>query len=462
MSKKYRYIKNLNKNPKTRAFCEASSKMLKAEPAEFSNKSDYDVIYQTTAMVTGPVLVSYILWVLKSAMDSGLDSLYFLARDGKIMKDIAEIIINRYHLNIKCYYLCASRYSLRNALYNITPNEVIEYMFKDALVITPEVIMKRSGLKTKEQNYFLEKLGYLDIYSCQEQLSSMERYRIRNNLSRDSEFQQAMKASASEKYERIIQYFREIGLTRSSKIGLVDSGWTGSMQRCIRQILEADGKHPCLEGYYFGIQRFTDAIDGEYHGFYFMPLLIWRYVHFNNNLFESWCMADHGMTIDYQKNSHGKMEPVFKKQATQWHEKFQQDQIHKYTMEFISVQQDMLTIPVESLADFVEPLITSFMMHPSTAEAVVYGKIPFCDDSSESYLQTLAKKMPIMQLSSNLVIFKFTQKFFHRPAIIYETAWKEGSIALQPFGVKLLMNVDCKLVRILKYLFYSVKTKINS
>lgn len=459
MNKKYKYIKSLNKNPKTRAFYEASGRMLNSEPAEVIEKFDYDVIYQTTAMVTGPILVSYILWVLKSAMDSGVDALYFLARDGKIMKDIAEIIIDRYHLNIKCYYLCASRYSLRNALYNITPKEVIEYMFKDALVITPEVIMKRSGLKNEKQKYFLKKIGYWDAYSCQKQLSSMERYRMRDCLSHDIEFQQAMKASSSEKYERIIQYFREIELTRNSKIGLVDSGWTGSMQRCIRQILEADGKRPCLEGYYFGIQSFTDALDGKYHGFYFMPSLVWRYVHFNNNLFESWCMADHGMTMDYQKNSYGKMEPVFKKHTVQWHEKFQQEQIHKYTMEFIAVQQDIFSIPVNLLADFVEPLVTCFMMHPSTAEAAVYGKIPFCDDSSESYLQTLAKKMSIVQLASNLAIFKFTQKFFHHPTIIYETAWKEGSIALQPFFVKILMNADCKLMRILKYLFYSVKIK---
>ena len=72
---------------------------------------------QATAYVTAPVLFCYVGYVIESAVKLGIQRIYFLARDGYILKSIADVIIKKRELDIDTHYLYVSRYALRNALY---------------------------------------------------------------------------------------------------------------------------------------------------------------------------------------------------------------------------------------------------------------------------------------------------------------------------------------------------------
>lgn len=54
-------------------------------------------------------LVTYIFWVLSDAINRGIQSLYFIARDGYHLKRIADTIIEEQGLNISTHYLYGSR-----------------------------------------------------------------------------------------------------------------------------------------------------------------------------------------------------------------------------------------------------------------------------------------------------------------------------------------------------------------
>lgn len=65
----------------------------------------------------GIVLYSYVEWVIRNSIQQGIDTLYFVARDGYILKIIADIIISNYKFKIKTKYIFGSRmaWRVRNA-----------------------------------------------------------------------------------------------------------------------------------------------------------------------------------------------------------------------------------------------------------------------------------------------------------------------------------------------------------
>lgn len=68
-----------------------------------------DFRYFTGATTAGPIFVSYISYVLEQSLRLGIGNLYFLARDGYVLKKIADTMIERQHLAIKTAYIYSSR-----------------------------------------------------------------------------------------------------------------------------------------------------------------------------------------------------------------------------------------------------------------------------------------------------------------------------------------------------------------
>ena len=85
--------------------------------AEKAAAENNDALAQVTAYVTAPVLFCYVRFILDSAAEHNIHRIYFLSRDGYILKQIADVIAERENLPVKTSYLYVSRYSLRNALY---------------------------------------------------------------------------------------------------------------------------------------------------------------------------------------------------------------------------------------------------------------------------------------------------------------------------------------------------------
>lgn len=62
---------------------------------------------------SGIVLFDYVNWVLKQASSRKIKRLFFIARDGYILKKIADVIINNNDLNTETFYLYGSRNAWR-------------------------------------------------------------------------------------------------------------------------------------------------------------------------------------------------------------------------------------------------------------------------------------------------------------------------------------------------------------
>lgn len=61
------------------------------------------------ASIGGILLYPYVFWLLRKATEIGIKRLYFIARDGYILKKITDLIISNQHLDIHTKYIYGSR-----------------------------------------------------------------------------------------------------------------------------------------------------------------------------------------------------------------------------------------------------------------------------------------------------------------------------------------------------------------
>lgn len=342
---------------------------------------------QVTAYVTAPVLFCYVDYVIVNAEKQGIKKIYFLARDGYILKAVADVMIKSRKLKIETCYLYVSRYALRNALY-FKCDTVQDFenagFFGRCAVQSAENTLKRAGLEEGQRVEVYRKIGFDG--DEKRAMNDAEYNAFCKLLKSDNELFTDIKNNSREKYENIIGYFEQSGLFENKKIALVDSGWLGSVQRTLTELIMDKTDIGRITGYYFGLYR---KKSDSYRSFLFDISDAYRYVPtFCNNLFECFCSAPHGMTIGYNKTENG-IQPVTA-------------EVNGYIADAAATQTDTavrftayacesnINISEKQLKQLAAKLIKALMYKPDKKEAEIYGAFPFCDDATEISVQPLA------------------------------------------------------------------------
>lgn len=65
--------------------------------------------FLTGVTVGGPLILPYVRWIIDDCKTRHIDNIYFLSRDGYILKKVADIILEREDTNIQTHYLYSSR-----------------------------------------------------------------------------------------------------------------------------------------------------------------------------------------------------------------------------------------------------------------------------------------------------------------------------------------------------------------
>lgn len=295
-----------------------------AAQEEAENSGRDEVIRNVAQYVAGPALYVYIDWVIRSAVKAGQTRLYFLARDGYLMYHAAKIYCRINQINIDCRYLYCSRYALRIPMYHLNRKDAMEYICRNGMQITPERILRRSGLEAALCRQLAAE--YFPQWKPDQQLSRQELAQLTEQLKTNDAFWELCAAHSRKAYPKAEQYLVQEGLLDDVPYALVDSGWIGSMQKTLGQLLTqiratrptadinevkaekgskaptTDHRHSRLFGYYWGLYDLPPGADpADYRAFYFTPASgAAEKIAFNNNLFEVLFSAPHGMTIGFQ------------------------------------------------------------------------------------------------------------------------------------------------------------------
>ncbi len=382
---------------------------------------------------SGPLIFDYMWWTLREAHRRGISRLYFLARDGYTLRKVAEQLCNRFGLEIECRYLYCSRKALRTPSWFFIGDEAYEQLFLWGYHVTLKTLLSRGGLTGEERAAVYRECGLRPVDE-ERPLDRREFDGYAAQIKKSSTFRRSIDRRSRSAYGDTVGYLRQEGLFEQEVVAVVDSGWTGSMQRSLRQLLEFAGYRGKIVGFYFGLYEYPrSAADGEYATWYFNAGgRVRDKVPFCNNLFECLLAAPHGMTAGYRKTEQG-YEPVLlpppRGQELRWIEE-QSDVVCRWCSEH---GEQIAFDSFDAAARHRDAVcrIKRYMSRPTREEAAYYGSFQFCDDITEAYRMALASEEQRTLLREYSFLRRILRKLTKRSlgGRKAELFWPYGTIA---------------------------------
>ncbi len=374
---------------------------------------------------------------------------------------IAQRMVKEEGIPVECRYLEGSRYAWRLAEFHLEDTDIIGKIGIGGIYVTLRTICRRGGLSDNEAEQIGRLLGKeqeLDL-----PLSYTDTVALCRQLRGCSELTERVRIHAEDAYALTIAYFKQEGLLSGERFALVDSGWTGTLQKTLGHLLCS--RNPALagtvRGFYFGLYELPEGVNPQkYDTFFFRPYRdIRRKVHFSNCLFESVCSSPKGMTLGYQPAG-GKIIPVYETQENPNAERIRKN---LDTLEVVLNQcfgdrkQDDISRYTRTDSG-IERLLNRHMSFPSEREAEVMGSYLFSDDVLSGTLQPAAAVLSLkeardLHVIRRLLIMKGIIKGSNKGS-----AWPEGSIA-RVKGHTAFDFLNCRIYKRLIYLRKRIKHK---
>ena len=204
------------------------------------NGDSYELGYKAL----GPLVAGFINWLKHIQTNKRYSSIYFLARDGWLLKKAFDILNNT---QANSHYLyCSRRSTTFPSIKSIEDAYEVAFQSFDSRTLE-SFFVSRFGLdiNNKEFKRILEKIGVNEKI-----IVTPLRHRPLLKKIIDESYILIANKSKQEK-ENLIKYFDEEGLSeqieKGNRVAFVDLGYSGTMQRCISKIYNTS----LIDGYYF-------------------------------------------------------------------------------------------------------------------------------------------------------------------------------------------------------------------
>lgn len=383
--------------------------------------------------ITGPVIFDFVRWVLDEAVRKNIKTLYFFARDGYIPFQISKMFAEYLELPISCKYLYCSRRALRIPTYHFIGEEAYKMLSLGGYYVTVDSLLNRGAIAEEYKEKILQELE-VDDTERTKPLLKRELTECTQRLCENPTYRAAIAEVSKSAYPATIGYLRQEGLFEQDVVAVVDSGWTGSMQRSLRQLLESDGFTGKMVGFYFGLYRTPrDARDGEYFTYYFNETGATKdKVLFCNNLFECLLSAPHGMTMRYVEKN-GRFEAALGKEPTAATADLVSAQIEGI-LDYAQTQLPALEKPFnkDSALETARKNLHRLMSKPTQKESEAYGSFLFDDDVADDNKRSLAGESQIASLHGYSIPARIVRKLRKTGGNMTELFWPYGTIAFLP------------------------------
>jgi predicted HAD superfamily hydrolase len=238
---------------------------------------DHNIKMEFGASFSGPIFFPYVSWVLQEAIKKNIKRLYFIARDGYILKKIADIIITYKNYELETYYIYGSRlvwrYPVDNDLsYLLFGDDFCSVQtLADILHVSPEEL----------QEYFPNIKKLVKIF---------DRSKIKEIIESNNDFVSFI----SEKYKKekllLTRYLKQAINFTSDNFAFVEFHGTGLTQECINHIIGTFYQHP-IKTFFFSFINSPFSTRSKIYTF--MPNS------YGYNFLEPLLRAPHGQTMGY-------------------------------------------------------------------------------------------------------------------------------------------------------------------
>lgn len=265
--------------------------------ASCENKTLPERAYHVGCRYAGPLLYSYSEWIVDQAIKKKIKRLYFIARDGYLIKQIVDMILTEKNVDVVTYYIYGSRKawrmpSLSEEHYNLY--QLIDWShinrihtlktLADILHISLEELYEYlPGTYAKNRE---------DIHVCGQELEY-----IAEKLERNKAFKSYHLQKLEAEKQLVQKYLEQEIDTGDDHFAFVDVSGGGLTQGCLQRLISSRYNKP-IRTFFFRIDRVNlmkDSITDT-----FIP-------DFSENriIVEMLCRAPHGQTKGYIQRDKG-------------------------------------------------------------------------------------------------------------------------------------------------------------
>lgn len=190
----------------------------------------------------GPLLLAFTKWLIETAISDGKTDLFFLSRDGKILKQAYDIVAARYPEAPKSHYLLCSRraVNLAKATNFNHIRELVNMPFGNGVALG-HLLKHRFGLEP-DPNVIEILVSEGRAWETRIKESDVTELLPLFHKLTDLILQNASRERAS-----YLRYLQTTGISQSASSGVVDIGYAGTMQESLS---EFSGLRGSLSGYY--------------------------------------------------------------------------------------------------------------------------------------------------------------------------------------------------------------------
>lgn len=395
--------------------------------------------YRLGASFTGPMFYGFIHESLKQAVDEGIKQLYFLARDGYLLKIIAEEIIACFHYNIEIHYLYTSRQATYFASIFCLTASNFQWIFQEMdNVVTFNVVAKRLHFETELL------IDYLDADLKQSivkngldnRLTNKLICRLQNELLSNSLLKSKIESEARAYRETTICYFEQEGLLKDERIGFVDIGWRGTLQDAIFRILKSRKPDFQLTSYYLAVTYFSAGTSRKNRK---VPAYMFPTIRAGKGpILELLLQCEHGTTLRYQENNTGRFEPVLKSPSVHL-EEWGLDNYKKGIRTFSrTLSQSLAANPdIETTYAAITPILIEMIEDATPEVAATLGDLFYSGNIEESNIRVFAPPFNVSQALRYIISSRKRRSSY--------TQWFDGSYSRSRLLPRMIIQLDPRL-----------------
>lgn len=351
----------------------------------------------------GPLLYGFVNWLKKEIKQEQITKIFFLSRDGFIMKKAFDLIKEE---NIESEYFYASRRSIIvPSLWKVKDINEIFDVITFGNDFTLKSFIKKIGLEDYDLKKYLFKynLNVKDHYLLSEFKNDPKIIDFLNDILG------IIIKNSREEYKNFKLYCNEKKL--NGKVAIVDIGWFGTMQNALNHIVDDCEIH----GYYIGVCPNSKVVNDKFHGYVFDKThnqnKYNKYLNFISVL-EFMTLAHHGSVKKFGNNAVN----FYNYEYNNSLEELISSKIQNGALDFCNIKyQESLNRNQSKNYNFEDgiKIFEKMCCYPTLKEAKMLGNIKFKDE--EFY--PLAKPKSLFYYILNPQILKSDLK---------KTLWKIG------------------------------------
>ena len=195
----------------------------------------------------GILSLGFTLWLIDQCQRDKVQMLIFLGREGQFIKKCFDLVAAWKRVTIDSVYMHASRRALEFPALLSMEDKDVAFLTEGMYGRPVRTYLDRWGLHTDDYRRELLAGGFesgSDIVSCHED-------RLRLGQVFKKIHKKVLLAAANES-KLVSRYLDQVGVPHKGNIGVVNTGWLGSMQAAFDTLLKLTGRSCSLKGFYLG------------------------------------------------------------------------------------------------------------------------------------------------------------------------------------------------------------------